>query len=347
MRLQILIALTVFAINTSCLGVYSQGPIRSSNNTLDNTGFGPHYGSDSVASGLPSSSSLRESSSLSSLPPRGQPASGTTDRAHRLMTKASQASVEVCEAVTDSDSCHRSYAAGCSHSENSTADPYLNFLKNLLPSPKSSQQASVGILSSLTDFQNFDEQSITLGIGKQKQKAFGEQLADIGEGNIFTLVGFIYYAIPGGVEVCNCQLANPDDKDFHIGLGFDSDTAKGILNGSIVPHHGKSIDKSLQQASVIVEMTPHYRNQFHENWTLPLVQSLEGAKVKIVGQLLMDNEHNTPQQSCAFPSHTDTCWRASVWEMHPVIQVWVCKSGQSCSASTDDGWQLLDEMSPE
>jgi uncharacterized protein YraI len=266
------------------------------------------------------------------------------DRAHTVALKAPNAETHQCEDVTDFESCHKSYAEGCTDSSKpNTYDAFLSYIKNLLPSPTSSEAESVGSLNSLADFQSFDKQSIALELGKQKQAPFAGQLADIGQGNIYTATGYIYYAIVGGIETCNCKLTNPLDRDFHIGLGFDAALAEKIRDGEVT-NRGKNTDPEVQQTSIIVEMTPHYRGQYHDTWTLPKVQQLEGRQVKIVGQLIVDNEHNTSDQNCAFDDHGVSCWRGSAWELHPVTQVYICTAAQPCKSDSKDGWVQLDAL---
>ncbi|SRR6266542_2936318 len=267
-----------------------------------------------------------------------------TDRAHTIAANASKAETHTCEDVSDSESCHNSYAEGCTTStQPNTYDAYLSYLKNLTPTPASAEQKVVTTLASIADFQNLDRETIKLKLGKQKQASFATQLADIGQGNFYAVVGYIYYAIPGGIETCNCKLRNPTDRDFHIGIGFDPDMASSIRSGETTSR-GTKADKMVEQSSVIVEMTPHYRAKFHPNWTLPRVQQLEGRQVKVVGQLLVDNEHNTSTQNCAYKNHTDACWRASAWEIHPVTSLYVCTAEQGCNPSDSDGWTSLDEL---
>src|SRR5206468_1819291 len=71
-------------------------------------------------------------------------------------------------------------------------------------------------------------------VGKQQRDHAG-QLADLGEGNLYELIGYLYYAMPGGNETCNCKLAKLPDKDFHIGIGFDPQLAASIENGDVDP----------------------------------------------------------------------------------------------------------------
>ena len=75
---------------------------------------------------------------------------------------------------------------------------------------------------------------------------------------------------------------------------------------------------------------------------MSLVASKEiaGRQVRVVGQLTVDNEHNVPAQNCAMSSpDMQTCWRASAWEVHPVMSFSVCKSdSQPCRIDHDEDW---------
>jgi len=266
-----------------------------------------------------------------------------SDRAHTLALKASSVETHQCEDVSDWETCHNSYPEGCSAAANPQFDPYLGYLKNLLPTPASAEAESVGTLHSLSDFQAFDKQSIAMGLSNKKQVPFASQLADVGQGNIYTAYGYIYYAMVGGIEACNCGLKNPNDRDYHIGLGFDPAVAEQIASGEISFKSSK-IPTNLQQNSVIVEMTPHYRGQFHEGWTLSRVQQLQGRQVKVVGQLIIDTEHDLPAQNCAFDNPGANCWRASVWELHPVAEIYVCTTAIACTRDSAAGWVKLDNL---
>jgi hypothetical protein len=276
-------------------------------------------------------------------------AGGAGDRAHRLATKVSQVQTKHCSNITNFRSCHNTFAEGCTTStQANTYDAFLSYLKNLTPSPASAESHVVHTLASLDDFTAFDQKSIQLDIGRHRQVDFAEELADIGQGNIYAAVGYLYYAVPGGIETCNCKLTNPDDRDFHIGIGFDQTTATEIENGTIAISDNPTGTDPFKQASVIVEMTPHYRAKYHPNWNLPLLQQLGGKQVKVVGQLLMDNEHNDSSQNCAFDDHDlNHCWRASVWELHPVTAFYVCSSQSPCAGDANEGWTALDDWNEQ
>ena len=89
-------------------------------------------------------------------------------------------------------------------------------------------------------------------------------------------------------------------------------------------------------------MSPHWRAQFQPAWTLAALAPVVGRQVRVVGQLLVDNEHFDPKRRLRVPRRRPTCWRASVWELHPVTRFQVCSSG-TCS-ETGGGWVDLEDL---
>lgn len=264
------------------------------------------------------------------------------DRAHDLAKKAKKVQAEHCEAVVSFKDCHADYSTGCSHASTPGYDAYLNFLKNQLPRPAAAAEVA-GVLRE----QNFEELEgktpDTLGRGNHADNA--DELADLGEGNIYAVVGYLYYAQvspdpkkKGPGETTNCQLTGDKNSDYHIGIGFDAEVGKKIRDGE------KVSKKLLQQTSIIVEMTPHYRARFQPKWSVTRLQKVVGYQVKVVGQLMMDNEHIIPSQNCGHPeANTTTCWRKSAWEIHPVIEFYVCVAGTPCDVDSSD-WKPLSQL---
>src|SRR5438270_191241 len=85
------------------------------------------------------------------------------DRAHRLAKKAKTVETNTCEGVTDSESCHSSYAEGCTNSTKpNTYDPFLAYLKNTTSFPKT--LTTVATLTKLSDFQKFDSEGGALNV---------------------------------------------------------------------------------------------------------------------------------------------------------------------------------------
>jgi len=197
---------------------------------------------------------------------------------------ALKASPEQCEDVTNVAQCHRGYAAGCSNSAKPTYDAYLAYFKNQIPTVLPQSQ---GFLT-LSDFASLYQREPD-GITTNNHATFSQELLDLKEGQYFTTIGYLYYAlINEGGEACNCGLKkNPPASDYHIGIGFDAQLAQTAPSApSDGPEH-----QTLERNSIIVEMTPHYRARYHPNWTFDLLMSLRGKQVKVVGQLILDNDH--------------------------------------------------------
>ncbi|MBV9761851.1 MAG: hypothetical protein JO340_14920 [Acidobacteriaceae bacterium] len=245
--------------------------------------------------------------------------------------------VATCEADIGSvEVCHSYYPTGCSKSAHPAYDPYLNLLKNQLLPPSSPALLQL-------DRQAFiDLNSKTpAGLRTGNHAQFSQQLGALQEGQVASLIGYLYYAQYGGKsESVNCQLGDPDEIDFHIGIGFDP-----TLAGKLSQHQRLTPDENatLEPTSVIVEMTPHYRAHFEPDWTLDALKNVLGRQVRVTGQLLIDNEHVAGNANCGAP-HADTskCWRFSAWELHPVTKFEICQSDSQPCAAGD--WVALEAM---
>lgn len=252
-----------------------------------------------------------------------------------------------CDEVTDFLDCHSRYPTGCSQA--AQYDAYLNLLKNQLIPPAGAEPVR---FLTLNDVEGFDHQTPAgLNPRMKNHVEFKDDLARLGEGNIFAVIGYLYYAQRTGAESSNCQLARDDDEgtnvDYHVGIGFDADVAANLRTN---PQSRRSQQKALSQSSIVVEMTPHFRYHFENGkWTNENLQKVVGRQVKVVGQLLNDSEHNLPGQNCAIAASSQeklSCWRASAWELHPVTQFLVCNNAsQSCGPNSTD-WAELDQVKP-
>jgi hypothetical protein len=236
--------------------------------------------------------------------------------------------------IDDESACHTQFPTGCSAA--ARYDGYLNALKNQLPGRSMMPVRTLGA----SDFDELNRKTPT-GISKDNHIEFKEQLAQLGEGRLQTVVGYLYYAKKGGKESVNCQLEGEDAIDFHLALGFDAALAAKVLAKQ--SHQGKLTaqeESDLKKTSIIVEMTPHYRARFQPDWTLDAVKAAIGHQVKVTGLLMLDNEHQIPSDNCALGNHDD-CWRASTWELHPVTQFQVCNA--DICANDSNAWVELGE----
>jgi hypothetical protein len=231
--------------------------------------------------------------------------------------------------------CHSDYPSGCSKAAG--YDAYLNLLKNQLipPATAALRDLAAGDYAKL-------EQEMPSGLTKSNHADYKDDLAKLGEGRVHRVTGYLYYAKKGGKESSNCQLSELTDIDFHLGIGFDA-----ALGGKIEARDKLTSDERTQvdQSSVIVEMTPHWRGRFAPDWTLDLLAKAVGHQVRVTGQLLVDNEHFDPNDDCAVSGASERCWRASIWELHPVTRFEVCKV-DTCDATSTD-WTDLEDFGKE
>jgi hypothetical protein len=270
------------------------------------------------------------------------PVQAQTDRAHDLASHASSQTAVKCEDVTALADCHPAMPTGCTNSAHPRYDAYLNFLKNQQPDRSLAPTRSLDI----NDFISLEDK-VPADIGRTHHAQFADQLADLGEGNIHSLVGYLYFVENTAItshhrgETCNCQLRSNDSFDFHLGIGFDPTLAKEIRTNP--PVHDPRTPGQAEQTSIVAEMTPHTRNP---KWTIVRLNRQRGKQVKVVGQLMLDNTHANPNDDCEFSDEAEgNCWRATVWEIHPVTQFFVCKAGTTCRAdSPDSDWVRLEDL---
>jgi hypothetical protein len=277
------------------------------------------------------------------------PAWAQNDRAHQLAAQASSQAARQCGDVSTLADCHPAFPTGCTHSQHPRYDPYLNFLKNQQIT-RALAPARVLDINNLTDLEKHIPSGM-LGRGA-KHADFASQLAElpngIGEGNIYGVVGFLYFVENTAVtshhrgETCNCQLQGAGTFDFHLGIGFDSAVAQELRQNP--PTHDPKNPGVAEKTSIVVEITPHTRDP---KWTVSRLNRQRGKQVKVIGQLMLDSGHVKEADDCAFMEEDtdDSCWRASAWELHPVTQFFVCKVQNNCTASSPDSdWNRLEDM---
>src|SRR5262249_8595164 len=149
------------------------------------------------------------------------PAYAQTDRAHQLSSQASSQAAANCGGVTAVADCHPVKPTGCTNSVHPRYDAYLNFLKNQQPDRSIAPTRSLDI----NDFISLEEK-VPTDIGRTHHAQFADQLADLGEGNIHSVMGYLYFVEDTAVTsrhsggTCNWQLRRHNSFDFHLGSGF-------------------------------------------------------------------------------------------------------------------------------
>ena len=284
---------------------------------------------------------------------------GAQDRAHQLASQAARQKAAKCPQPNDLtlEQCHAQFADGCSAAARPSYDAYLDFLKDQDPDPSLTSTKNLAA----ADFQGLETKlrqlsSTKSGKGKAKKSqplnasnhaSFAKQLAGLGEGNIYTVIAYLYFAEDTGArnppnsETCNCKLVAPNTFDFHIGLGFDKALADRIRQTKPQPVNGHPT--TMDKTSVVAEMTPYPRTTRHPNWSFDRVNALQGQQVKVVGQLMADNGHFNAKDDCGLQGAAASCWRSTVWEVHPLMKFYVCNVNSGCDASSpDSAWTDLD-----
>lgn len=149
----------------------------------------------------------------------------------------------------------------------------------------------------------------------------------IGEGTLVTVVGYMvdaHYSDVKAGEGVNCKQSGNEPNDIH----FSISTRKVNL----------STDKKAKQAQlcklVTGEISPHSRP---EDWEAASLARVDNVRVRLTGQLFFDASH----VPCR-PNKPVNPARKSVWEIHPIYRIEVCKDGTQCRATADADWVALD-----
>ena len=285
------------------------------------------------------------------------------DRAHDLASQAAQQKAAKCPQPNNLtlQQCHDQFPDGCSAATHPNYDAYLDFLKDQDPEPSLASTKNLAAADFKSLEAKLSQLSSKSGKGKAKKSqplnasnhaTFANQLAGLGEANIYTVIAYFYFAqdtskaSPGHTsagETCNCRIADPADFDYHIGLGFDANLAAQARTKH--PKVGSALFSQLQKGSVVAEMTPYPRHTRHPNWAFDRVNAHQGEQVKVVGQLMVDNFHFNTSADCGLQGAGSGtgCWRSTVWEMHPLMKFYVCNVSSGCDASSpDSAWTDLD-----
>jgi hypothetical protein len=147
------------------------------------------------------------------------------------------------------------------------------------------------------------------------------ELTALGEGTFVEYIAFIqdaHYSDVSSGEAVNCNIPGDSTNDIHIVLVQD-------------PNDDPC-------TSTTAEMIPHFRP---EAWTDKNVDSVKEHPVRVRGPLFYDDAHK-PCSGTSRPSPN----RASVWEIHPVYSMDVCRMDdlKQCQSSTNAAdWKSLED----
>jgi len=205
-------------------------------------------------------------------------------------------------------------------------DPNLNRRKNIRSDDQTATARSLTWMKKLDDPESFAQ-------GDSR-----EELISLGEGQKITVVAYLLVAKPElGGESCNCGLHTPEETDNHLVLVSKTTVDKFPVSGN--PDTDKTIFHSRELESETAEFTPRVRVA-HPNFTRekikPLIDSTpqKALLVRVTGLLLFDSEHFIRNHLV----------RANNWEIHPVLGVEFCVTGDKCKGSSDTDWKSLDDL---
>ena len=151
----------------------------------------------------------------------------------------------------------------------------------------------------------------------------------VGEGVLVQVVGYMvdpHYSDVKAGEGVNCKKHGNEPNDIHF----------SIASKWIEIDDSNSKAKQAQLCKLVTgEISPHYRP---ETWEVSDLTQLERIPLRLTGQLFFDASH----VPCR-PGKPVNPARASVWEIHPIYAIDVCKSKNQCRVSVASDWIPLNE----
>jgi hypothetical protein len=176
----------------------------------------------------------------------------------------------------------------------------------------------------------------TIPSGHGKEPADRTALQDLGEGKLVRMKAFLveaHFADLGGGESVNCNGGKEPDNDIHMALGPKADTQEcDSVSAEITPHFRPTTWEAIGHDEI-------YNSTTHKYTTDPSVDSrLRAHAYRITGQLFFDSSHEAcPCNKACSPI------RASVWEIHPIDNIEVCRAGTTCDENTNSDWLEFDK----
>jgi hypothetical protein len=164
----------------------------------------------------------------------------------------------------------------------------------------------------------------------------------IREGDKVQIVAFMddpHAADVGSGEDVNCHKPTAADNDIHINLVETPAPPKPDRNDPDAAQ--KKANRKIALCSAIVaEIIPHFRPDLFDHKLLAPIAA-KHTPVRISGQLFFDAAH----RPCAGTVPRDSSVRGSLWEIHPIYSIDVCKHQTlaQCPATAEAVWTPLDQ----
>jgi hypothetical protein len=175
----------------------------------------------------------------------------------------------------------------------------------------------------------------TVPSGTGKEPGDRKPLQDLGEGKLVRMKAFLleaHHADLGSGESVNCNGGTQAGNDVHIAFGSQAGTQEcDSVTAEISPHYRPASWNQIGHFETYNSTTKKYTPN------PAMAARLQAHAYRVTGQLFFDASH----RPC--PCGT-TCSpvRATVWEIHPIYNLEVCKSGTACDENTDSDWIAFD-----
>jgi hypothetical protein len=234
-----------------------------------------------------------------------------------LVSIALESTAQPCVSPQTLNACTTTKPTGCSSA--GSAHGLVNQLKRTVPLPGTPTTLTFETFSQL---QTAALESVDQGVEippaeRDKIKSIETAEGTVGEGSRVRLVAFLSDGTPhpNTGESVNCNLKSEANNDIHISVA--------------------ETENASEFEGIVVEMIPQDRPA---NWTSNEVATLRGKVLLIEGGLFYDNLHfangDARNPIAGQPK------RFSLWEIHPITSVKVCKMNtvSQCDPDRASDW---------
>jgi hypothetical protein len=237
-----------------------------------------------------------------------------------LASIALEGRAEPCVSPETLNACTRTKPTGCSSA--GSAHGLVNQLKRIVPPEGTPTRLTFDTFSQLQSaaVELVDEGVEIPPAERDKIKSIETTEGTVGEGSRVRLVAFLSEGTPhaNSGESVNCNLKREANNDIHVSVTETKD--------------GSEFE------GIVVEMIPQDRPA---NWTSSKIENLRGKVLLLEGGLFYDNLHFT--NGDARNPMGGQPKRFSLWEIHPVTSLKVCKKARvsQCDPDKASDWKAF------
>lgn len=176
-----------------------------------------------------------------------------------------------------------------------------------------------------------------ISTGQGMEPADRSALKALGEGKLVRMKAYLYeahFADLGAGESVNCNGGNEQDNDVHIAfVAQENDPECKSVTAEISPHYRPDAWSQIGNDEKYDSATKKYTPD-------PTMEAkLKGHPFRVTGQLFFDASHKV----CPCGVSNCTPIRSSLWEIHPVYAIDVCKDNATCDVNNDTDWIAFDK----